>query len=95
MTLDQTLTVAIVVSSIIAGLCWLRSATAKIRPATEKEKLVGFQEIVGDGPGEYRMIIDGVDVLPTAALQSWWNARAAVAASAAALLQAWQAILHW
>jgi len=95
MTLDHLLTVGVVCFSIIAGAAWFRSASAKIKVPKEEGKVVDFLEIFGDEPGEKQLVVDGVDVWRTSALQAWWNARAAAAACAAALLQAWQASLHW
>jgi hypothetical protein len=81
--------------SIIAGAAWLRSATAKIKVPKENGKVVDFRQTVGDEPSDNQLVVDGVDVGRTSALQSRWNAKAAAAACVAALFQAWQASLHW
>ncbi|WP_143035335.1 hypothetical protein [Bradyrhizobium sp. Rc2d] len=88
------LTVGVAVFSVVAGAAWLRSATAKIKVPKEKGKVVDYRETIGDEPGEKQLVVDGVDVWQTAALQSRWNAGAAAAACVAAFLQALQASLH-
>ena len=95
MTFDHLLTVGLVVFSVAAGTAWLRSATVKIKVPKEKGKVVDFRLTSGDEPSENQLVVDGVDVWRTSALQAQWNARAAGAACVAALLQAWQASLHW
>jgi hypothetical protein len=95
MTLEKALITGVVVFSAVAGLAWLRSATAKIKVPEERGKPVDFCITVGDEPQDNQIVIDGVDLARTLALQSWWNARAAAAACAAAVLQTWQAALHW
>jgi hypothetical protein len=95
MTFDQLLTAGIVGFSVVAGAAWLRSATAKIGVPEENGKVIDFRLTAGDEPRDNQLIVDGVDVWRTSALQSRWNARAAAAACVAALIQAWQASLHW
>lgn len=95
MTLDHFLAVGVVGFSTVAGAAWLRSATAAIKVPKENGKVVEFRQTVGSEPDDNQVVVDGVDVWRTSALQSRWNARAAAAACVAALLQAWQAGLHW
>lgn len=95
MTLDQALTIAVVGFSAIAGAAWLRSATATIKVPKEKGNVVDFRLTSGAEPEDNQLVVNGVDVWRTSALQSRWNTRAAAAACVAALLQAWQSSLHW
>ncbi|MBB4398865.1 hypothetical protein [Bradyrhizobium sp. ERR14] len=95
MTIDNWLTTGVVAFSIVAGLAWFRSAIGKVKVPKENGKIVDYRMSLGDLPNSYQLIVDGVDVYRTAALQAWWNAGAATAASIAALLQAVQAWFHW
>ncbi|WP_128931928.1 hypothetical protein [Bradyrhizobium zhanjiangense] len=95
MTLEHFLTAGVVGFSIIAGAAWFLAATVKINVPKQGGKIVDFRETIGDEPGDNQLVVDGVDVWRTSALQGRWNATAAAAACVAALLQAWQASLHW
>ena len=88
--MDRLLTAGVVLFSGFAGLAWLRSATVKVRVQQGGDVL-----LVEESPGGFRMVVDGVDLLPTAALQSRWNARAAAFACVAALFQTVQAANSW
>jgi hypothetical protein len=80
------LSIGIVVFSVLAGVAWLRAATARVRAPDE----LGFRMALGDDDS-YEVIADGIDVGRTLALQSRWNTAAAAFACAAAFFQALQA----
>lgn len=83
-------TAGVILFSALAAAFWLLSATSKVStPGTGPND---FREIIGDGPGEYSLTISGVDVVATAALQTKWNTRAALAACGAAVCQLFQAL---
>ncbi|WP_375791454.1 hypothetical protein ACE102_47965 (plasmid) [Bradyrhizobium sp. vgs-9] len=92
MTLEHFLTAGVVGSSIIAAAAWFLAATVKIKVPKEGGKIVDYRETVGDKPGDNQLVVDGVDVWRTSALQARWNAVAAGAACIAALFQALQAL---
>jgi hypothetical protein len=95
MTLDQIVTVGIVAFSGAAGIAWLFSATSEIKVPLEGGKPIQFLQTVGENPDDNMLILNGVDIWRTAALQSKWNMKAAGAACVAAFLQGCQAIIHW
>lgn len=84
MQIQWWLTVAVSVLSVLSGVLWIRSATARVLHDSAKRDELGMMPMA---------IIDhtakgNIDVLATAKLQSKWNTRAAWCAGAAALLQA-------
>jgi hypothetical protein len=76
--------VPLALTSLAAALCWYRAATAKAREASGDEPWVGgaFSEKAGN------------QMLADAALQSWWNSRAALFATAAAIFSALDTVLY-
>ena len=71
-TLKLVLNLIVVVASVAAGLLWWNSATVKVLHR----------------PGLSAMTIGDTDVMETARAQSKWSARAAIAATVAAVAQA-------
>lgn len=88
------LNASVIVFSAAAGIAWYRSATAKVLAPLQQGKQVEFQLVLSDGPHEqaYEIIVSGVDVARTVALQSRWNRYAAMSACVAAFIQALQAM---
>ncbi len=71
-SLKVVLNVIVSVAALIAGLLWLKSATVTVLHR----------------PGLSAMTIGDTDVMETARAQSKWSARAAIAATVAAMVQA-------
>jgi hypothetical protein len=93
--IDSILTGGIAVFSLLAGLAWWRSATAKVpAPLDEDGKRASFRLSLSYDEN-YQLIADGVDVGKTLPLQSKWNTSAAAFACAAAVLQGVQTLLHF
>ena len=66
------LSIGVVVFSVLAGIAWLRAATARVRAPDE----LGFQMVLRDD-GSSEIFANGVDVGRTLVLQSRWNTAAA------------------
>jgi len=77
----------IVITSLAAAICWYKAATAK---APAVGGLLGKDDQLFEGTFSEK---EGYQMLADAALQSWWNARAAICATAAAVLTAVDSLL--
>jgi hypothetical protein len=77
----------IVVTSLAAALCWHKAATAK---APDVGRLGPEDQYVA-GSFSQR---EGHQIIAYAALQSWWNTRAAIFATLAAVFTAVDALLY-
>jgi hypothetical protein len=86
----QALNAGVLAFSAAAGIAWLRSAMARVPAPTGEPG--DFTIMVGDAPGDYSFVVDGVDVIATAALQTKWNRWAAAAACITAACQGLQAL---
>jgi hypothetical protein len=75
--------IGLVLTSLLAALCWFRAATVKA-PSAE-----GADSWVGGSFGER----DGAQLIADGKLQQWWNALAASFATAAALLTALDVVI--
>ena len=78
-----TVKIGLVLTSLLAAVCWLRAATVKAPPAE------GDDSWVGGSFGER----DGAQLIADGKLQQRWNAFAAGFATAAAVLTALDALI--
>lgn len=86
------LNLGVIVFSAAAAVAWLLSAAARVPAPNAKPGELMIT--AGDEPGENSFVLDGLDVIATAALQTKWNMRAAISACVAAVCQA-SAALPW
>jgi hypothetical protein len=76
----------IVASSLLAAICWYKAATAKAADVGG----LGPEDQYSAGAFSQR---EGRQMIADAALQGWWNARAAICATLAAVFTAIDVLL--
>lgn len=77
-TLKIGLNITAAVLGLTAAFLWLKSTLVKVPLSEERD---------ADGMIPFSISEDGVDILATAARQTWWNKWAACSASIAAIVQ--------